>query len=211
MLTVNQVVVFNKKTKKYYHAKDKKWLDHPPKNCINSVNKLYFDYDKKTENHQLPLFKNVDINDLEIIQRKFQIVATDEKRTDLNKIYKNRMIFKKYQKELGYALPDIIKTLYETNQIKKYKYIVKLFDKMDQKNVFRISSACLSSDTLKKIKTKLLNQGVKQDELKFKSPLVLIKNDEQLLTLKIVAAENIYHIESLDPIIDAWIKMNLLD
>ncbi len=202
---INQYIVFNKKTKQYYHEKEKKWQDYPPEYYSNSINQIYFDYDEKSGRYILPTFKKVDIKDLEIIEKKFQIVNVNEKKFDLNELYKNRMIFKKYQKELGYLLPEIFEKMYNLNQLKKYQYIVKLSD-FTHKYV-----SMINLPNKKNILKKLNDHGINKTNMMFRNPLMFIQNDEHLLTLKLVIGEYICVIEKLEPIINVWMKMNLLD
>lgn len=226
IMITSQVFIFNKKTKQYYHSKTKKWLEYPPQYCVNDYShNCYVDiiqfcsnYNKILKQHQSTDFEPIDLKDLEVIKKTSQIANTnkktlfqnidiDEKRIGFDEIYESQMIFAQYQKSMGYLLSNFIKEVYDLDQIKKYQYIVKFKDS-DTINNHRIN---ISTNTVNNILRKLNIQKINETDVLFKNPFMLIQNEEHLLSVKLVASEHICQIEKLDPIVDAWTKINILN
>lgn len=195
-MKLQHIIIRHKKTQEYYHPKDRKWLKEEPKECFNSINKLYLDYDPKTKRNVSKTFKTVPLKDLEIIQRKYAILRETERNIDAEDIFQNRLNFQNYQNEFGYMLPDFIKYLHTKNLINNYKFIARLFNQ--------------DIRTTRNILAKLKHQGIKKTEVKFRNSLIALQDTNQLLMLKLTAGEYIYCYGELKPIYDVWLKMNLL-
>jgi len=208
-MKLQHIIIRHKKTQEYYHPKTKKWLKEEPKDCLNSINKLYLDYDPKTKRNISKTFKTVPLKDLEIIQRKYVIIQKTDRNIDAEDIFQSRLTFQNYQNKFGYMLPDFIKDLHAKNLMNDYKFIARL---SNQERNYITGNNCvwLNSETARIILTKLKYQGIKKTEVKFRNPLIALKDVNQLLTLKLAVGEHVYCYDELKPIYDVWLKMNLL-
>jgi hypothetical protein len=206
---LQQIIIRNKKTQKYYHPKTKNWLTEEPTDCLNSINKLYLDYDPASRKNISNTFKKIPVTDLEIIQRKFVIVKQEEENIEAEDVFQNRLEFQKYQNNFGYTLPDFIKDLHTKNAINDYKFIARLFNH-ERNAITGVNYIWLNNDTARQILSKIKHQGLKKTDVKFRNPLIALKDAYQLLTLKLTAGEHIHCFEEIEKIYKVWMKMNLL-
>jgi len=208
-MKLQHIIIRHKKTQEYYHPKTKKWLKEEPKDCLNSINKLYLDYDPKTKRNISKTFKTIPLKDLEIIQRKYVIIHETDRNIDAEDIFQSRLTFQIYQNKFGYMLPDFIKDLHTKNLVNNYKFIARLSNQ-ETNSITGNKCVWLNSGIARIILAKLKNQGIKKTDVKFRNPLIALQDDNQLLTLKLTAGEYVHCYDELKPIYDVWLKMNLL-